>query len=145
MTDIHAALGLSQMRRLDEFVAKRHAIARRYDELLAELPLITPWQHPDSYSGFHLYVIRLKRAETDKTQRKVFEALRAAGIQVNLHYIPVYRQPYYEQFGFKPGYCPEAEHYYAEAISIPIYPALIEAQQNRVVSALREATAHNKP
>ncbi|MDD5299044.1 MAG: UDP-4-amino-4,6-dideoxy-N-acetyl-beta-L-altrosamine transaminase [Gallionella sp.] len=140
MTDIHAALGLSQMQRLDEFVAKRHAIARRYEELLAGLPVTTPWQHPDSYSGFHLYVIRLKLAEIGKTQREVFEALQTAGIGVNLHYIPVYRQPYYAKLGFETGYCLEAEQYYAEAISIPMYPALTEAQQDRVVTALREAT-----
>lgn len=140
MTDIHAALGLSQMQRLVEFVDKRHAIADRYDRMLVDLPVITPWQHPDSYSGFHLYVIRLNLAEAGKTQREVFEALRAAGILVNLHYIPVYRQPYYEQLGFKSGYCPEAEYYYAEAISIPMYPALTEAQQDRVVAALRVAT-----
>lgn len=140
MTDIHAALGLSQMQRLVEFVDKRHAIADRYDRMLVDLPVITPWQHPDSYSGFHLYVIRLNLAEAGKTQREVFEVLRAAGILVNLHYIPVYRQPYYEQLGFKSGYCPEAEYYYAEAISIPMYPALTEAQQDRVVAALRVAT-----
>ena len=102
MTDLQAALGLSQMKRLDEFVAKRHIIARRYDELLAGLPITTPWQHPDGYSGLHLYVIRLKLNEIRKTHREVFEALRAAGIGVNLHYIPVYRQPYYEELGFKP-------------------------------------------
>lgn len=138
MTDLQAALGLSQMQRLDEFVAKRHAIAKRYDRMLAGLPVITPWQHADSYSGLHLYVIRLKLAEIDKAHREVFEALRAAGIGVNLHYIPVYRQPYYEQLGFKAGHCPEAEQYYAEAISLPMYPALTEAQQGRVVAALRE-------
>lgn len=141
MTDIHAALGLSQMQRLDEFVAKRHVIAKRYDELLANIPVITPWQHPDSYSGFHLYVIRLKLAEIRKTQRQVFEALRAAGILVNLHYIPVYRQPYYTNFGFKVGYCPEAERYYAEAVSLPMYPGLTELQQDIVIEALRQAAA----
>lgn len=140
MTDIHAALGLSQMQRLDEFVAKRHAIARRYEELLAELPVTTPWQHSNSYSGFHLYVIRLKLGEISKTQREVFVALSAAGIGINLHYIPVYRQPYYEQLGFKAGHCPEAEQYYAEAVSIPMYPGLTEVQQDRVVAALREVT-----
>jgi len=91
------------MQRLDEFVTKRHAIVNRYDQMLAGLPVITPWQHPDSYSGFHLYVIRLKLGEIGKTHREVFEALRAAGIGVNLHYIPVYRQPYYEKLGFKAG------------------------------------------
>jgi len=141
MTDIHAALGLSQMQRLDEFVTKRHAIAKRYDELPAELPVTTPWQHPDSYSGFHLYAIRLKLAEIGKTHREVFEALRAAGILVNLHYIPVYRQPYYAKLGFEAGRCPEAEQYYLEAISLPMYPGLTEAQQDRVVNVLREATS----
>jgi UDP-4-amino-4,6-dideoxy-N-acetyl-beta-L-altrosamine transaminase len=137
MTDIHAALGLSQMQRLDEFVAKRHAIAKRYEELLAELPVTTPWQHADSYSGLHLYVIRLKLSQICKTHREVFEALRAAGIVVNLHYIPVYRQPYYEGLGFKAGYCPEAERYYAEAISLPMYPGLTELQQDRVIDVMR--------
>lgn len=141
ITDIQAALGMSQMQRLDEFVAKRHAIAKRYEELLADLPVITSWQHGDSYSGLHLYVIRLKLAEIGKTHREVFEALRAAGISVNLHYIPVYMQPYYEELGFQAGHCPEAEQYYAEAISLPMYTALTEAQQDQVVTALREATS----
>ncbi|MEC4747776.1 UDP-4-amino-4,6-dideoxy-N-acetyl-beta-L-altrosamine transaminase [Methylomicrobium sp. Wu6] len=141
MTDLQAALGLSQMQRLDEFVARRHAIAKRYDRLLADLPVVTPWQHPDSYSGLHLYVIRLKLKEIGGTHRQVFEDLRAAGIGVNLHYIPVHTQPYYEGLGFKAGYCPEAEHYYDEAISLPMYPGLTEAQQDKVVDVLREVTA----
>lgn len=140
MTDMQAALGLSQMQRLDEFVAKRHIIARKYDELRAGLPINTPWQHPDSYSGLHLYVIRLKTSEIRKTHREVFESLRAAGIGVNLHYIPVHRQPYYEQLGFKAGHCPVAEQYYAEAISLPMYPGLTEEQQEQVVHALDKAT-----
>lgn len=140
MTDMQAALGLSQMQRLDEFVAKRHAFASRYDRMLADLPVITPWQHADSYSGLHLYVIRLKLAEISKTHREVFETLRAAGVGVNLHYIPVYRQPYYEQLGFKAGHCPEGEQYYAEAISLPMYPQLTEAQQDKVIAALHQAT-----
>jgi UDP-4-amino-4,6-dideoxy-N-acetyl-beta-L-altrosamine transaminase len=139
MTDIHAALGLSQMQRLDEFVTKRHIIAKRYEELLAGLPVITPWQHTDSYSGYHLYVIRLKLGEISKTQREVFEVFHAAGILVNLHYIPVYRQPYYEQMGFNVGYCPQAEQYYSEAISIPMYPGLTVTQQGQVVAMIREA------
>jgi len=136
MTDIHAALGLSQMQRLDEFVAKRHAIAQRYEKLLREFPVIIQWQHADSYSGFHLYVIRLKLGEISKTQREVYEALHAAGIGVNLHYIPVHRQPYYERLGFKAGDFPVAEAYYQEAMSLPIYPGLTEEQQNRVVREL---------
>lgn len=140
MTDIQAALGLSQMQRLDEFVSKRHSIALRYDELLAKMPVVTPWQHANSYSSYHLYVVRLKLGETKKTHRQVFEVIRTAGILVNLHYIPVYRQPYYEQMGFKDGYCPQAEKYYSEVISIPMYPGLTEAQQDQVVAALRAAT-----
>lgn len=136
MTDLQAALGLSQMQRLDAFIAKRHAIARRYDGLLADLAVTTPWQHPDSYSGLHLYVIRLKLNEIRKTHREVFETLREAGIGVNLHYIPVHRQPYYEGLGFRAGHCPMAEQYYAEAISLPMYPGLTKTQQDQVVSAL---------
>ena len=138
MTDMQAALGTSQMQRLDEFVAKRHAIANRYGKMLADLPVITPWQHADSYSGLHLYVIRLKLSEIGKTHREVFEALRAAGIGVNLHYIPAYMQPYYERLGFKAGYCPEAEQYYSEAISLPMYPGLTEVQQAQVISIVTE-------
>lgn len=140
MTEIQAALGLSQMKRLDEFVTKRHMIAHRYDELLANLPVNTPWQHPDSYSALHLYVVRLRLNELEKPHREVFELLREADIGVNLHYIPVYRQPYYEGLGFAEGLCPEAECYYAEAISLPMYPDLTEENQILVVSALREAT-----
>lgn len=139
LTDLQAALGLSQMRRLNEFVAKRHALAKYYEGLLADLPVLRPWQHADSYSGLHLYVIRLKLREISKTRREIFEALVAAGIGVNLHYIPVYRQPYYIALGFKPGLCPEAERYYAEAISLPMYSTLTDVQQNQVVTALREA------
>ncbi len=142
MTDIHAALGLSQMQRLDEFVAKRHAIAKRYEPLLSDLPVITPWQHADSYSGMHLYVIRLKLAEIGKTHRQVFEGMRAAGIGVNLHYIPVPRQPYYKGLGFKPGYCPEAEQYYAEAISLPMYPGLMTKDLETISNSLKNLVDH---
>lgn len=139
MTDIHAALGLSQMQRVDEFVSRRQTIAKRYDEMLANMPIATPWQHPDSYSSFHLYLIRLKLGEIRKTHRHVYEAMHASGILVNLHYIPVYRQPFYEQMGFVTGYCQQAERYYAEAISLPMYPGLTKEQQDSVVAALGNA------
>lgn len=139
ITDIQAALGLSQMKRLDNFVAQRHAVAKRYDELLRDLPVTTPWQHPNGFSGMHLYVIRLKLDEIRKTHREVFESFRQQGIGVNLHYIPVYLQPYYERMGFNPGYCKEAESYYQEAISIPMYPGLTVELQFQVVKALRKA------
>ena len=139
MTDLQAALGLSQMQRLDEFVARRHVIADAYDRFLADLPVVAPWQHEDGYSGLHLYVVRVKLNEIGKTHRQVFEALLAEGISVNLHYIPVHIQPYYESLGFKQGDFPEAEQYYAEAISLPLYPAMTDAQQVRVVAALKKA------
>lgn len=140
MTELQAALGISQMTRLDTFVARRHALARRYDSLLAGLPLNTPWQHPDSYSGLHLYVIRLDLPRLGtRTHREVFEALRAAGIGVNLHYIPVHMQPYYEGLGFRTGDFPESERYYKEAISLPMYQGLSDAQQDEVVEALKQA------
>ena len=138
MTDLQAALGLSQMLRLDEFVAKRLDIANRYNLFLADLPVNTPWQHEDSYSGLHLYVVCLKLAEIDKTHRQVFEALRALGIGINLHYIPVYLQPYYENLGFKPGYCIKAEQYYSMALSLPMYPTLSNADQDKVIHDLRK-------
>jgi len=139
MTDIQAALGVSQMTRLDEFIDKRQRIAKYYDDTLAGLQLQIPWQHPDTYSSYHLYPIRIKSGEAAPTQRQVYDALAAAGILVNLHYIPVYRQPYYEAMGFKAGYCPEAEQYHKLVISIPMYPSMTEAQENRVVIALSES------
>lgn len=142
MTDIHAALGLSQLQRLDQFVARRHALAARYDQLLKNLPIITPWQHEDSYSGFHLYVIRLVLDSMKVSHREVFERLRVAGIGVNLHYIPVYRHPYYASKAFKPGDFPEAERYYAEAITLPMYPGLTEEQQRETVLRLTTPIGH---
>ena len=135
ITDLQAALGHSQLARLDDYVARRHAIAARYDAALAGLPLTTPWQHPDSRSALHLYPIRLHDAAR---RREVFEALRAAGIGVNVHYIPVHTQPHYRRLGFRPGDFPEAERYYAGAISLPMFPTLTPAQQDEVVAALAE-------
>ena len=139
MTDIQAALGLSQMQRLDEFVTRRHTIAKRYDRLLTDLPLTTPSQSADCYSGFHLYVIRLKLGEIARTHLEVFESLRAAGIGVNLHYIPVHTQPYYQKLGFKAGAWPVAEQYYEQAISLPMYATLTNEQQDIVVEAIQQS------
>jgi dTDP-4-amino-4,6-dideoxygalactose transaminase len=138
MTDIQAALGISQMMRIDIFVAKRHLIAQRYESELAGLSIQTPWQNPDNYSANLLYTIRIKQNERETTQRQVYDAMQFAGINVNLHYIPVYRQPYYEAIGFKVGYCPEAEQYYQEVLSIPMYPTLTEAEQAKVIRSLYE-------
>jgi UDP-4-amino-4,6-dideoxy-N-acetyl-beta-L-altrosamine transaminase len=137
MTDVQAALGLSQMNRLDKFVSKRHSIAKRYNELLANSELVIPFEHPDSYSGMHLYIIRLKR-DSSITHLELFEKLRTAGILVNLHYIPVYKQPYYEQFGYSPQNFPESEQYYATAISLPMYYSLSEKEQDFVVETINK-------
>ncbi|UIP87262.1 UDP-4-amino-4,6-dideoxy-N-acetyl-beta-L-altrosamine transaminase [Pseudomonas phenolilytica] len=141
MTELQAALGVTQMERLDQYVARRHQLARRYDDLLAGLPVTTPWQHPDSYSGLHLYVIRLQLGKITKTHSQVFEALRERGIGVNLHYIPVHTQPYYQRMGFGVGDFPEAERYYAEAISLPMFQTLREEQQRQVTAALQAVLA----
>lgn len=138
MTELQAALGISQMNRLEYFITARHALAARYDELLANLPVITPYQHPDSFSGLHLYVIRLKLDDISLSHSKVFALLRERGIGVNLHYIPVHTQPYYRAIGFKDGDFPHSEAYYADAISLPMFHTLTETQQNTVVSALRD-------
>ena len=138
ITDIQAGLGSSQLQRLNTYVDKRHELANRYDELLAPLPVATPWQHPDSYSGRHLYVIRLKLDEIEISHKDAFMQLRERGILVNLHYIPLHLQPWYSAMGFEKGDFPAAESYYAEAISIPIFPALTHAEQDQVVDALRE-------
>ena len=141
MTDIHAALGLSQMTRIDEFVAKRHQIANRYDEAFAKLPVITPWQIADAWSSYHLYPIRVRQADCGKTQREVYDAFMTAGFNVNLHYIPVYRQPYYEAMGFKAGYCPQAEFYHKETLSLPMFASLTSQDQEAAIATLMQALA----
>ena len=138
MTDMQAALGVSQMQRLHLFVARRHALATRYNQLLQDLSITLPWQHTDSYSGMHLYVIRLQLDKINKNHLEVFQGLRDAGILVNVHYIPVHLQPCYRAMGFVQGQFPQAEQYYSEAISLPMYPTLTDAQQDSIVSTLRE-------
>lgn len=137
MTDINAALGLSQMERLAEFITRRREIARIYDAGFADVPVTTPTQHPDAGSAWHLYVIRV---EAEK-HRAVFDRLREVGILVNLHYMPVYLQPYYRDLGFAPGHCPNAEGYYAEAISLPMFPTITPEQQQRVIDEVAKAVA----
>ena len=139
MTELQAALGVTQMERLDQYVARRHQLARRYDDLLTGLPVTAPWQHADSYSGLHLYVIRLQLDMIQKTHRQVFEALRELGIGVNLHYIPVHTQPYYERMGFKPDDFPQSQTYYQEAISIPMFQTMSDEQQDEVIQALKKS------
>ncbi len=137
MTELQAALGVSQLSRLNEFVAARHKLAERYCKRLAGLPLTLPYQLPNTYSGLHLFVIRLHLDEISKSHKEVFDALREAGIGVNLHYIPVHLQPYYQKMGFKLGDYPKAEAYYANAISIPMFHGMTYEQQDEVISKLK--------
>ncbi|MCH8250637.1 MAG: UDP-4-amino-4,6-dideoxy-N-acetyl-beta-L-altrosamine transaminase [Proteobacteria bacterium] len=138
MTDIQAALGCSQMQRLDEKVSIRHQIANRYDAELAALPLVLPFREDFSYSAFHLYVVLLEEALASN-RRAVFESLRERGIGVNVHYIPVHTQPYFRRLGFQTGDYPYAEDYYARALSIPLFPTLTREQQDEVIAALTSA------
>ncbi|HVX76399.1 MAG TPA: UDP-4-amino-4,6-dideoxy-N-acetyl-beta-L-altrosamine transaminase [Bradyrhizobium sp.] len=141
MTDIQAALGHSQLGRLDSFVSRRRELAARYDRLLANLPVTCPWQHPDTNSAWHLYVIRLHRNDIKLSRRQVFDALRAAGIGVNVHYIPVHTQPYYRRLGFETGMFPAAESYYEDAITLPLFSKMTNDEQDTVVAALEKILA----
>jgi UDP-4-amino-4,6-dideoxy-N-acetyl-beta-L-altrosamine transaminase len=137
LTDLHAALGLSQLDRLETIVERRNALARRYDEALAGLPLQLPTVRAENVSAFHLYVVRL-RAHAARNHREVLEALRGRGIGVTLHYPPVHLQPYYRGLGFTPGMYPQAEQHAGEAITLPLYPTLTESEHDAVVDAVRE-------
>ena len=138
MTDIQAALGLSQIERLDQYVSNRHTIANAYDKAFVSLPLTPPFRNKNSYSAFHLYVIRLSLDEINLDQKEVFEAFRARGIGVNLHYIPVHLHPFYQQMGFKVGQFPNSEQYYREAITLPMFPTMSGPQQSEVINIVHD-------
>jgi UDP-4-amino-4,6-dideoxy-N-acetyl-beta-L-altrosamine transaminase len=139
MTDLHAALGNSQLARLDDYVAARNVWAQRYQQLLRGLPLKLPTILPGNKSAFHLYVVRLQPNSKRVGRRQLFDLLRGKGIGANLHYTPVYLQPYYRDLGFSTGLCPEAERYADEAITLPLYAVMSEQQQDHVVATLKEA------
>lgn len=143
MTELQAALGISQMRRLDDFITQRKHLAQRYNELLAGLPITLPWQDADNNSSWHLYVICLQLDKVSKTHRQMFEELRAAGVGVNLHYIPIHVQPYYQQQGFQHGDYPNAECYYQQSISIPLHINLSESQQLYIINTIKNLVATN--
>lgn len=144
MTDINAALGLSQLDRLDEFISKRHSIAQKYDIAFTDKPLITPYQHQDNYSSYHLYIIRLKNSLGDLNKLNLFKYLRESGILVNLHYIPVYQQPFYQNLGYNSEDYPESEKYYEEALSIPIHTLLKDEEQDFVIESVLNFLSRQK-
>jgi len=141
LTDMQAALGSSQLRRLDALQARRLDLVAQYGELLARLPLIPPAVLPDRTSAWHLYAVEIDGTRTDRSRAHVFQRLREAKIGANVHYIPIHTQPYYQRLGFRPGDFPASEAYYARAISLPLFPAMSTAQQQRVADVLREALA----
>ncbi|MBF0473894.1 MAG: UDP-4-amino-4,6-dideoxy-N-acetyl-beta-L-altrosamine transaminase [Nitrospirae bacterium] len=136
ITDIQAALGISQLKRLDQFNAKRNELVNRYDKAFSELPIILPPKQEDIFSPFHLYVIRLRLDKIKKTRKEVFDFMKNAGIGVNVHYIPVHLHPYYQRLGFKQGEWAESERYYESAITLPLFPLLTYSDQDRVIAAL---------
>lgn len=139
LTDMQAALGISQMSRLEHYIQRRHEIAINYNSNLADLPLKLPYQDEACHSAYHLYVVRLQLNQIKpKTHKYIFESLRSSNIMVNLHYIPVHTQPYYQKLGFKKGDFPVAEAYYSDAVSLPIYSSLSREDQSKVINIIRE-------
>jgi len=138
MNDIQAALGLNQMKRLDEYVKRRHKLAKYYDIELKDLSLTLPWQTTDFYSSYHLYPILVKNDSDSKIQKHIFEELRKNDIGVNLHYTPVHRHPYYKNLGFKKDDFPVAEKFHKEVISIPMYPTLQDEHKKHVIETLKK-------
>lgn len=141
MNDIQASLGIEQLRKLDGFVQKRNEVAQRYMHALEGLPLILPYQRPETFSAWHLFVICLDTIKTQHTRKEIFVKMREQGIGVNVHFIPIHTQPYYQNLGFKAGDFPNAEHYYQRCITLPISYCLTEQEQNKVIMALKEAIA----
>lgn len=138
MTELQAALGLSQLAKVDKFVARRRQLAERYNELLKDLPLKLPYQNPDTDSSWHLYIVRVDFNKIKKTKKDIFAEMKAKGVCLNLHYIPVHTQPYYQNLGFKNGDFPVSEKYYEEAFTLPLYYSLTDEQQEYIVSTLKE-------
>ena len=141
MTDLQAALGESQMTKLDAFVARRRQLVRRYHEKLNGLPIRTPYCLPEANPAWHLYIVRLDLDRVKKSKQEIFAGMKEHGVMLNLHYIPVHLQPYYRDLGFGDGDFPVSEQYYREALSLPLYYDLTDAQQDAIIAALRDVLA----
>lgn len=138
MTDVQAALGYSQLTKVDKFVARRRQLAARYNELLKDLPVKLPCQNPETNSSWHLYLVRVDFSKVNKTKKQIFAEMKEKGVCLNLHYIPVHTQPYYQNLGFKNGDFPVSEKYYEEVFTLPIYYSLTDEEQDYIVNALKE-------
>ena len=136
MTDLHAALGISQLNKLESFIEARTKIAQIYDVGLSQSTLTLPYQHSDAKSSYHLYPVRINKERSKHSQLEIYSGMRMNSIGVNLHYIPVYRHPYYTKLGFKSGYCPESENYFRETVSLPIFPGLLQEAQTSIINTL---------
>ena len=143
MTELQAALGVSQVQRLDEFVARRHVLQERYDSLLSGLPIIRPYQDKHSFSALHLYPIQIDLNKVSKNREQIFDELRETGVGVNVHYIPIHTQPYYRQLGFKDGEFPNSESYYKAALSLPLYSGMSFQEQDKVVESVTKVLDEN--
>ena len=143
MNELQAALGVSQMQRLDDFVSKRHILKKRYDLLLNSLSIIRPFQDEDSYSALHLYPIQIDLNKVSKSREQIFDELRETGVSVNVHYIPIHAQPYYRKLGFKDGEFPNSESYYEAALSLPLYSGMSFQEQDKVVESVIKALDEN--
>jgi UDP-4-amino-4,6-dideoxy-N-acetyl-beta-L-altrosamine transaminase len=142
MTELQAALGISQMKRLDEFINKRHILQKRYDDLFQYFPLTRPFQLPECYSALHLYPILIEIENNNNGRQQVFNELRKNGIGINVHYIPIHTHPYYRQLGFKEGDFPNCEAYYSRTISLPLYSGLALKEQDQIISTIDEILAN---
>ncbi len=143
LTDMQAALGSAQLERIERFLHRRRELARRYDVAFGDIPVAIPWQHPDTNSAYHLYPIRIL-PESGVTRRQAYDGLRERGVAPNVHYIPIHTQPYYRALGFSEGMFPQAELYYRQALSLPMYPGLSDVEQDQVIAAVRAVVSHEK-
>ena len=144
ITDFQCALGVSQLEKIDKFIKRRREIVKRYNEAFENIEeIIIPYEKPKVKSSWHIYVIRLKLDKLKATRKKIFEALRVKNVGVHVHYIPVYYHSYYQKLGYQKGFCPKAERYYEEAITLPLFPRMSDKDVEDVINVVKKVTIHN--